>query len=90
MRFQPNAWFALIPRVEWYDDPDGYTTGVPQTLKGFTLTAELKHKHGLLARFEYRRDSSDQAFFLERDEVFKKSQASFTVGLVYAFSTKAP
>ena len=62
-RLSPTKWFAFVPRVEWFDDHDGFNTGVAQKLKEATLTAEFRMKEGLISRLEYRRDWSDQYFF---------------------------
>ena len=58
-----ESWFALSPRVEWFNDADGFATGTAQKVKEFTLTGEFKMKEGLFARLEYRRDWSNQTFF---------------------------
>lgn len=62
-RFALNRWFALAPRLEWFNDADGFMTGSVQKLKELTLTAECKMAQGALTRLEYRRDWSDDAFF---------------------------
>lgn len=84
---QTNPYFAIIPRFEYLNDDDGFMSGTSQTLKEFTLTAEVKHSQGLIARFEYRRDWSDIDFFVKGTGV-RSNQNTFTVGLVYAFSSK--
>jgi hypothetical protein len=89
LKYQPNAWFALVPRYEHFQDKDGWATLVPQTLQEFTLTGEFKHKDGVMMRWEYRRDFSDVPFFLKNANTFQKNQDTFTIGVVYAFSTKA-
>ncbi len=89
LKYQPNDIFALTPRVEYYRDRDGITTGVVQKLKEFTLTAEVKHKDGVMMRLEYRGDFSDEPFFTKNTREAVKSQNTFTIGFVYAFSTKA-
>ena len=58
--------------------------------KEFTLTAEFKHKDGVMMRIEYRGDFSDSPFFLKNFDEPVKNQNTFTVGMVYAFSSKAP
>jgi Putative beta-barrel porin-2, OmpL-like. bbp2 len=88
-RYQPKDWLAFSPRVEWYKDSDGFSTGTAQTLKELTLTAEFKHKDGIIMRLEYRGDFSDEPFFTKKASEFKKNQNTFTVGVIYAFSTKA-
>ena len=30
LKYQPNDWFALTPRVEYFDDKDGFATGRPR------------------------------------------------------------
>jgi len=86
-KVQATPWFAVIPRVEVLDDPDGFTTGASQTLKEATLTAEFKAKGGLLTRVEYRRDVSDVASFSKPTGPVT-SQSSFAVGILYTFAVK--
>jgi hypothetical protein len=62
-RFWLNDWFAVAPRVEWFNDADGFSTGTRQKLKEFTLTGEFKMAQGVFTRLEYRRDWSDMPFF---------------------------
>lgn len=62
-RLALNRWFAVTPRLEWFNDADGFTTGTAQKLKEFTLTGEFKMAQGVLTRLEYRRDWSDRPFF---------------------------
>ena len=84
---QANPSFAIIPRWEYFNDEDGFTTGTAQTVQEFTLTAEVKHSQGLIMRLEYRRDWSDVDFFAKKG-VPSDSQNTFSVGFVYSFSTK--
>lgn len=90
LRYQANDWFALSPRFEYYDDRDGFSTGTAQKLKEATVTAEFKHKDGIIMRLEYRGDFSDESYFTKKLAQAVKSQNTFTFGLIYAFSTKAP
>jgi hypothetical protein len=91
LKYQANPVFAVIPRYEWYKDGDGYTTGLHQTVQEFTLTAEVKHKDGVLMRIEYRGDYSDSPFFIkEANTGLVKTQNTLSIGFVYAFSTKSP
>lgn len=84
---QPSPIFALIPRYEYYNDEDGFTTGTAQNVQEFTLTAEVKHSQGLIVRLEYRRDWSDVDFFTQGGRP-RDNQNTFSVGFVYAFSTR--
>ncbi len=88
-RLAPNKRFAFIPRLEWFNDADGFTTGVAQKLKEATITAEFKMKEGLLSRLEYRRDWSDQRFF-DRGNTAASATAQDTLlaGFVVFFGPK--
>ena len=86
-RLSPNSWFALTPRWEYYNDEQGFTSGTAQKMKEFTITSEFKHKDGFLTRLEYRHDYSDTPYFLKNSR-FQDHQDTFTVGLIYAFTTK--
>jgi predicted porin len=88
-RYAFTKHFAVSPRLEWFNDRDGFATGTAQKLKEFTLTAEYKMAKGLLSRLEYRRDWSDQAFF-ERGSTpgASTSQDTLLVGFVASFGPK--
>jgi len=88
-RFAFGDHFAIAPRLEWFNDRDGFSTGMPQKLKEFTLTGEYKMTQGVLGRLEYRRDWSDQPFFDRGASagVFKH-QDTFLVGLVAFFGPR--
>lgn len=85
---QLTQWLAVSPRMEWYDDVSGFTTGTVQALKEATGTIELKPSDALIWRIEVRRDFSDTAVFKMPDGVLKKSQTSIGFGVLYSFSTK--
>jgi hypothetical protein len=91
LKGQITPVFALAPRYEWFDDPDGFgfATGFPQKMQEFTLTAEVKHPKGLIMRLEYRRDWSDQDAFI-KNGLAVDNQNTFTVGFVLPFSSKNP
>jgi hypothetical protein len=61
--YQGTKRIAFSPRVEWYNDVDGFITGRRQQLKEVTLTAEYAWHQDLLTRLEYRRDWSNQPYF---------------------------
>jgi hypothetical protein len=88
MRLQANNWLALSPRLEWYSDHDGFTTGVRQSVRDFTMTSEQRIGGGLLTRLEYRRDFSDKDFFIRHAGRLVKAQSTLTLGLIYAFGWK--
>jgi hypothetical protein len=89
LKYQANPWFAVTPRFEWFDDKDGFATSTVQKVKEFTLTAELKHKDGVMLRIEYRGDFSDVPYFIKKSNEAVKKQNTLLFGFVYAFTTKA-
>lgn len=62
-RYSVNRRLALAPRLEWYNDRDGFTTGAARHVKEATMTVEFKLHEGLVSRLEYRRDWAHQPFF---------------------------
>jgi hypothetical protein len=88
-RFALNSWFALAPRLEWFNDATGFATGTAQKLKEFTMTAEFKAREGVLARLEYRKDWSDVAYF-DRGATpgVWTNQPTLTAGFVAFFGPK--
>jgi len=63
-RFQLTKRIAFAPRLEYYSDKDGYWTALPQALKEFTATGEYKINDSFITRLEWRRDWSDQPYFM--------------------------
>jgi hypothetical protein len=88
-RFSLTDKIAVAPRLEWFKDRDGFSTGTAQTLKEFTITGEYKWAEGLLSRLEYRRDWSDQPFF-DRGGTpgVYKNQDTILLGFVAYFGPK--
>jgi Putative beta-barrel porin-2, OmpL-like. bbp2 len=84
-KFQLNDQNAITPRLEWFKDRDGFSTGVAQSLKEFTFTYEYKWTQGLLTRIEYRRDWSDQPFFERGSTGSNDHQDTFALGVVAFF-----
>jgi hypothetical protein len=81
-RFQLPKKFALAPRVEIFDDANGFSTGTKQTVVEGTITGEYKYNDHFIGRLEYRHDSSDALFFDRGTGELAKSQSIFTVGLM--------
>ena len=71
-KFQFDDHNALTPRVEYFNDTDGFA-GFGAKLKEFTITYEYKWTKGLLSRIEYRHDWSDLP-------VFEKNRSSIPGG----------
>jgi hypothetical protein len=76
--------FAISPRIEWYNDADGFMTGTAQQIKEFTITGEAKLNESFLTRLEYRKDWSDSPYFV-RDATsgnLYKDQQLFLVSFI--------
>jgi hypothetical protein len=91
--YQWTPKFALRGRLEYLAErvspTGGLFSGVTQALKEGTLTAEYKLADGFLLRGEYRRDWSNQPFFLtEQTGLLKKEQNTATLGLVWWLGQK--
>ena len=81
---EPAFW------AEWYRDEDGFTTEVPQTLVGLTLTLgckiRLDNLANILIRPEYRVEISNKDFFTRgADFRATKTQHTLGVGAVFYF-----
>jgi len=92
-RYQWTPQFAMAGRFEYLGEKiapaGGLFSGVTQALKETTLTAEYKFADGFLLRGEYRRDWSNQPFFLtEQSGVLKKEQNTASIGLVWWLGRK--
>lgn len=88
-RFALSPKFALAPRLEWFNDADGFSTGTRQKVKEVTFTAEYKAMEGILTRLEYRRDWSNVPFF-DRGSTpgAYKNQDTLLAGVVVYFAPK--
>jgi Putative beta-barrel porin-2, OmpL-like. bbp2 len=85
-RYQFTPKFALAGRAEYLSDRGGLFSGVTQALKETTITADYKLPDGFLMRGEWRRDFSNQPFFLtDAPGALKKDQNTATLGLVWWF-----
>ena len=89
-RYQFKPKIAFAGRAEYFSDRGGLFSGTTQALKEITFTSDYKFAEGFLARAEYRRDSSNQLFFLT-DILgrLKKEQNTATLGLIWWFGQKA-
>jgi hypothetical protein len=88
VKYQVTPTVAVVPRFEYFDDPQGNQTLIAQTLKSATFTVELRPADNLVWRVEYRGDFSDHDAFTTDSGASAKTQQSLIVGLLYSFSTK--
>lgn len=83
-RYQFTPKLALTGRAEYLSDSNGLFSGVSQALKETTVTLDYKLGEGFLMRSEWRRDFSNQPFFLTNSPGFlKKEQNTATLGLIW-------
>lgn len=76
-------------RAEYLDDRGGLFSGTTQALKEVTVVADHLFAPGFLGRAEYRRDFSNQRFFLTDTPGFLvPAQTTATLGLVYWWGGK--
>jgi len=86
VKYAFNTHVALIPRVEWFTDPQGFQTGKPQQVREITMTSEYKVSDNTLTRAEYRHDRSSIGFFpLHSPTRLSKDQDTGTLGVIFMF-----
>jgi hypothetical protein len=89
LRYQILPKLALAGRGEYLADHAGLFSGASQVLREATLTAEYKLGEGFLTRLEWRRDFSNQPYFLtDTLGLLRKEQSTAEVGLVWWFGAK--
>ena len=88
-RYQLTPRTAIAARAEYLSDRGGLFTGATQAIKDTTVTFEQRLAEGFLLRQEWRRDSSNQRYFLtDTLGVLKKEQNTLTLGVVWWFGAK--
>jgi hypothetical protein len=88
-KIQATKMVALVPRVEWYQDKNGFMTGTVQNLKDATITLEIKPADNFMWRIEYRGDFSDKTPFIDSVAKPQSSQNMLILGFLYSFSSKS-
>jgi hypothetical protein len=79
---------AVVGRLEIFDDANGFSTGVAQTVKEFTLTGEYKLSGWLLTRLELRDDWSGEPFFRKGQGNTSRNQPTVLLGMVAYFGPR--
>ncbi|MGH9429934.1 MAG: outer membrane beta-barrel protein [Terriglobia bacterium] len=84
VKYQFTPAFDLAGRFEFLADQEGLFSGKTQDLKESTLTATYEFGEGFQLRGEFRRDFSNQPFFLTNlPNVFKRDQNTATLGMIW-------
>ena len=90
LKYQSNDWFAIVAPLRIHEGQGRvHDRRVAQNVQEFTFTAEFKHKDGVVMRLEYRGDFASTPYFFTDTSALKKNQQRFTIGWIYAFTTKA-
>ena len=79
-----DTW-RLSVRGEYFNDKDGYRTGVTQKWKEATITVAYLPAKSMEIRGELRGDKSDQSSFLRSDGSTSKNQSSYGIEAIYKF-----
>ncbi len=88
-QYQFTPRLAIGGRAEYLSDRGGLFSGRTQAIKETTFTTKYTVADGLLMFGEWRRDFSNQPFFLTNTlGILKKEQNTSTVGLVWWFGAK--
>jgi hypothetical protein len=88
-RYQFTPVLAAGARSEYFSDRGGLFSGTSQALKEVTVTLEQKIAQGFLMREEWRRDFSNQPYFLtDTLGVLSRSQTTATLGITWWFGPK--
>jgi hypothetical protein len=86
-QFNPN--WTVVTRFEYLDDKHGLFSGVSQALKENTFAVIYQPVSGFQLRGEWRRDYSNQRFFVGRDgDSHTTQQNTAILGLLWWFGGK--
>ena len=86
LNYQLSEQWRVSLRAEYFDDKDGYRTGVAQKWKEGTVTLAYLPAKAWEIRGEFRTDKSDKDAFLKSDGVSATdTQRSFGLEVLYKF-----
>ena len=83
--YQFTDTWRLSVRGEYFNDKNGYRTGVVQKWKEGTITLAYLPTKSMEIRGELRGDKSDQSSFLKSDGSASKTQSSYGLEAIYKF-----
>jgi putative OmpL-like beta-barrel porin-2 len=87
--YQISPQFAFAARAEYLADIGGLYSGTTQYLKEGTVTVDYRPMDGFLLRCEFRRDESNQHYFLGNTlGVLQLAQPTIGFGAVWWFGQK--
>ena len=86
VNYQLNDYWRLSFRGEYFDDKDGYRTGLVQKWKEVTATVAYLINKNFEVRAEVREDRSDKEAFLKSDRsTASRTDRSLGVEVLYRF-----
>ncbi len=85
VNYQFTEMWRITFRGEYFDDKDGYRTGIIQKWKEGTVTLAYLPAKSMEIRGEFRGDKSDQSSFLKSDGSTSKNQWSYGLEAIYKF-----
>ena len=89
VRYQIRPRISIAARSEYLSDRGGLFSGTTQALKEETFTFEYKFTDNLIMMEEWRRDFSNQPYFLtDTLDILRKQQTSVGIGVVWWFGGK--
>ena len=89
IQYQFSPRLTVASRAEYMSDQGALFAGISQALKENTLTFDYRVADGLLMRYEWRRDYSNQpSFQSDVQGVLKKDQNTATLGLIWWWGRK--
>ncbi len=87
-KYTPNDKWSFALRGEYFNDNQGWSTGTAQGLSEGTATIQRTFANKLISRLEFRRDMTGARTFLRGpDDSTTGGQNTFTLGLIYAFTS---
>jgi hypothetical protein len=87
--YQLTPKVALAARAEYLADVGGLFSGTTQYLKEGTFTIDYRPANGFLVRGEFRRDASNQHYFLGHElGLLESTQPTIGLGVVWWFGQK--
>lgn len=87
IRYAFSGTSAISTRYEYYDDPNGFTTGTTQHINEFTATVERLMAHHIISRLEFRHDVSNQPVFFKGSTPVL-AQNTLAAGMVFTFDSR--
>jgi hypothetical protein len=86
-RFNLNRNWSLSPRMSWFMDRNGVTSGLPQRIIEMTGTVEYRLSKWIIARGELRRDRSNRQFFdADNHPSSSKTQDTALLGMTFLWT----